>query len=141
MNKPFALIVEDDPQLGNIFTLALETADFVSELIADGELAQRRLKEIAPDVIVLDLHLPNVSGELLLQQIKADERLAQSRVIVVTADARMGGYLRKQTDLLLLKPISPTQLRDLAKRLRPTSLTSQNEGTDNGNNQILLGGK
>lgn len=141
MNKPFALIVEDDPKLGDIFTLALEAADFASELIADGELAQRRLKEIIPDVIVLDLHLPNVSGELLLQQIKADERLAQSRVIIATADARMGGYLRKQTDLILLKPISPAQLRDLAKRLQPASPVDQTEASGSDNRPILLGGK
>ena len=120
MSKPLALIIEDDPKLGDIFTFALEGADFATELITDGAIAQRRLTEVVPSVIVLDLHLPNVSGEELLHQIRADARLAKSRVMLASADARMAGYLRQKTDLMLLKPISPAQLRDLAKRLRPT---------------------
>lgn len=119
MSKPLALIIEDDPKLGDIFTFALEAADFATELIADGELASRRLTEVVPTVIVLDLHLPNVSGEALLQQIRADIRLTQSHVMLATADARLAEYLRHQTDLMLLKPISPAQLRDLARRLHP----------------------
>ncbi len=124
MTQPLALIIEDDPKLGDIFTLALEAADFMTELVADGELARQRLNEIVPSVIVLDLHLPNVSGEELLRQIRSDDRLIMSRVMMVTADARLAGYLRKQTDLMLLKPISPAQLRDLAKRLRPVAQTA-----------------
>ncbi|MBP7998739.1 MAG: response regulator transcription factor [Chloroflexi bacterium] len=119
MSKPLALIIEDDPKLGDIFTYALEAADFVTELIADGDLARARLAEIVPSVVVLDLHLPHVSGEDLLQQIRADERLTRTRVMFATADARLANYLRQQSDLVLLKPISPAQLRDLAKRLRP----------------------
>ncbi len=103
----------------DIFTYALEAADFVTELIADGDLARARLAEIVPSVVVLDLHLPHVSGEDLLQQIRADERLTRTRVMFATADARLANYLRQQSDLVLLKPISPAQLRDLAKRLRP----------------------
>lgn len=121
MSKPLALIIEDDPKLGDIFTFALEGADFATELITDGAVAQQRLTEVIPAVIVLDLHLPNVSGEELLHQIRGDVRLAKSRVMLASADARMAGYLRQKTDLMLLKPISPAQLRDLAKRLRPLS--------------------
>jgi two-component system OmpR family response regulator len=119
MTPPLALIIEDDPQLGNIFTLALQTAGYATEHIADGDIAQTRLAEVVPVLIVLDLHLPQVSGRDLLQQIRADERLANTQVMLATADARMADYLRQKSDLVLLKPISPTQLRDLAVRLKP----------------------
>ena len=117
MTKPFALIIEDDPQLGQIFTLTLET-EFDTELITEGLSALARLKQVVPIVIVLDLHLPGASGKEILTQIRADERLANTRVILATADARQAELLSHEADLILLKPVSPMQLRELAVRLR-----------------------
>ena len=120
MTKPLALIIEDEEMLSTIFEQALSMADYATEVVRDGELAQARLAaDPVPDVITLDLHLPGVSGEELLRQIKADGRLADTRVILATADARMGEYLDRQADLVLIKPIRFSQLRDLAARLRP----------------------
>ena len=68
------------------------------------------------------MHLPNVSGDTILHHIRADERLANTRVMLATADAYMAENLRDKSDLVLLKPISFTQLRDLAKRLRPPDI-------------------
>jgi DNA-binding response OmpR family regulator len=117
--KPLALIIEDDSQLADIFTYALQTAGFETETIQDGQTARARLADTAPTVVVLDLHLPHVSGEELLRQIRADKRLAQTRVILATADALTASHLRQDADLVLLKPISVSQLSDLAARLRP----------------------
>ncbi len=121
MTKPFALIIEDDEMLATIFEQALVMADYDTEVIRDGRQATTRLLEgTVPDVITLDLHLPYVSGEDLLKQIRADSRFDQTKVIIATADARMGEYLDKKADLVLIKPIRFSQLRDLAARLRPS---------------------
>ena len=117
--KPLALVIEDDTLLGGVFVTALNSVGFATEHIADGAAAQTRLTGLAPDIIVLDLHLPHVSGEDLLKQVRADPRLANLPVIVATADALMAEYLAVKPDLVLLKPISPIQLRELAKRLFP----------------------
>ena len=119
MNKPLALIVEDDTKLSNIFSLALEGAGFETEVINDGAEAVARLTTIQPAVVVLDLHLPTVSGPAILRQIKSDKTLAETRVIVATADALLAESIQASADLVLLKPISIGQLRDLAARLRP----------------------
>jgi CheY-like chemotaxis protein len=119
MEKPLALIIEDDQKLADIFSLSLQAAEFLTEIVANGQIALTRLAEIVPAVVVLDLHLPHVSGEKILQQIRGDKRLAQTRIMLATADALMAEELRGEADLVLLKPISPTQLRDLAARLRP----------------------
>jgi CheY-like chemotaxis protein len=71
--------------------------------------------------VVLDLHLPHVSGEDLLAQIRSDDRLAHTRVMLATADPLMAESLRAKADLVLIKPISFSQLRDLSKRLRSAS--------------------
>ena len=114
-----ALIIEDDENQAPIFAQALKMAEFETETISDGQAALDRLAVVVPDLVLLDMHLPHVSGDIILRQIRADERLAETRVMLATADAVMAENLRDESDLVLLKPISFTQLRDLAKRLRP----------------------
>jgi len=115
-----ALIVEDDEDLADIFAEALRGVGFEVELVADGRVAQERLKgEVVPFIILLDMHLPHVSGGDLLTIIKQDERFSDTVIIITTADARMGEMYREQADFVLVKPISFVQLRDLTARLRP----------------------
>lgn len=117
MTRPLALIVEDDPQLNQIFSLTLE-ASFEIETIADGARAIERLCEVIPQLIVLDINLPGASGAQVLKAIRADARLQGTRVILATANTQEAEILRDQSDIVLLKPISPTQLREFANRLK-----------------------
>jgi len=117
--KPFGYIVEDYEDTVTIFQWALERAGYDVEIARDGAVAQKRLTEIIPDLIILDLHMPNVPGDILLQKIRSDERLSNTRVFLATADANMAAQLRDQVELVLLKPISLAQLQDLAERFRP----------------------
>ncbi len=121
MTKPLALVIEDDVDLANIFAEALQAADFDTEIIAAGDVALNRLKTVAPLVVVLDLHLPRVSGMEILPQIRSDARLAKTRVIVASADPVMADSLADIADLVLIKPISFGQLRDMAARLKPAT--------------------
>lgn len=115
-----ALIVEDDPDLATIFSEALKTAGFEPQVIRDGAVAQRRLKEVLPYIVILDMHLPHVDGSTLLSQIRSDGALKDTIVIIATADALMAEIYRETADIVLIKPISFTQLRDLSSRLRAT---------------------
>ena len=117
--KPFGYVIEDYEDSATIFQWALEKAGYDVEVAKDGAVAQKRLTEIVPDLIVLDLHMPHVTGDKLLRQIRTDERLANTRVFLATADANMAAQLRDQAELVLLKPISFMQLKDLAERFRP----------------------
>jgi DNA-binding response OmpR family regulator len=85
------------------------------------------LIETQPAVVVLDLHLPYISGVEILRQIRAEARLAEMRVMITTADSLNAERLRGEADLILLKPISFSQLRDLAARLRPQDVISQHQ--------------
>jgi len=114
MSDSFALIIEDDEDLSVIFSEALQAAGFDTEIARAGDTALARLAVTSPEVVVLDLHLPRVAGMDILHQIRADPRLAGTRVIVATAHPRMAESLRDEADLVLLKPISFSQLRDLA---------------------------
>lgn len=114
--KPLALIVEDHEDQALVFIAALERAGYKTEAIQDGLAAQKRLAEVSPDIIILDLHIPNVDGGILLGQIRGDQRLADVPVILATADAVFASSLQAQADLVLLKPISFSQLSQLASR-------------------------
>jgi CheY-like chemotaxis protein len=115
-----ALIIEDDEDLANIFAEALRGVGFEVEHVPDGKLAQERLQNgSAPFIILLDMHLPHVSGADLLTIIKREEKFAKTMIIITTADARMGDLYSDQVDFVLIKPISFVQLRDLTARLRP----------------------
>ena len=116
MRKPCVFVVEDDPKLREIMSITLE-ADFELETYADGNTALERLKDIAPEIVILDLNLPGVAGRDILTYIHAEERLAKTRVILTTADNRQAETLNNDADIVLLKPVSPMQLRELALRL------------------------
>ena len=123
MRDRSALIIEDNRDLAIIFSQALQAAGFVTAIIEDGKQALSRLEIVAPDLVVLDLHIPTVPGVDVLRRIRADARLAETRVIVATTDSSVNKGLREQADLVLIKPVSFTQLRDLAARFYVTDLS------------------
>lgn len=117
MTKPLAFVIEDDPQLSQIFALTLNDL-FETETLIDGSQALVRLSEATPQLIILDINLPGVSGAKILSTIHSDARFHATRIILATADSRQADELREQADIVLLKPISTLQLRDFAERLK-----------------------
>jgi len=116
-----ALVIEDEIPLAGIFAKALKLAGYQTGEIYDGQeaLDQLRQTEEAPALILLDFHLPFVSGNEILQFIRGDQRFSETLVIMATADsAAVTGEIEKKVDLVLLKPISYSQLRELASRFR-----------------------
>ena len=136
MSKPLALIIEDNIDLAAILASSLQAIGFEVETIHDGGKALARLAEIVPTLVVLDLHLPHLSGTNALRQIQSDRRLLETRVVIATADAAMADELRDKADLVLLKPLSISQIRDLATRLVPSVSVTKTEPEDASKPQV-----
>jgi len=120
MSNPLVLIVEDDKDTAELFSNVLGAVGFETEIVRTGKAAVARLAVAVPDVVLLDLHLPpDVTGADILHQIRADKRLAETRVIVVTGHPDMAESVQDDADLVLLKPVDIRQLSDLVERLRP----------------------
>jgi two-component system chemotaxis response regulator CheY len=119
MAVKLAIVVEDDPGVGGVYIEALKQAGFTAELFNNGRVALARLAVAVPvpDLVVLDLNLPVVSGETILQAIRANERLAGTRIIVTTGEAHRAQEMQSRADLVLVKPVSAIQLSDLAARM------------------------
>lgn len=120
MEKPFALIIEDDRDISALFRHVLDIGGYHTEIILHGTEAIQRLDSVRPDIVLLDLHLPGVSGTQILEHVRADERLKSVPVVVITAYARDAESLSFEPDLVLMKPVNLEQLSNLVQRLRTT---------------------
>ena len=119
MSSFLAIVIEDDRSVANVYVEAVRVAGYEPEVIGNGRAALKRIREVVPSLILLDLHLPEVMGEEILTAVRADPRLADTCVFLVTADHLLAEQMREQANLVLLKPVSFTQLRDMALRFRP----------------------
>ena len=122
--KPLALIIEDNVDQNLVFTTALKKAGYDTESILDGTMAMNRLAKVTPAMVVLDLHMPGVDGGRLLREIRNNSLTSKTNVIIVSADAEFAANLQPQADLVLLKPVSFSQLSLLASRFIKKSETS-----------------
>ncbi|MFL7794458.1 MAG: response regulator [Anaerolineae bacterium] len=118
MSNEIALVIEDHSDISALFCKVMEEAGFQTESILTGDEATVRLTEVVPNVVILDLHLPGAQGDEILHQIRSDARLAQTRVIVITAYSALATTLQEEADLILIKPVSLNLLRRLVARLR-----------------------
>ena len=79
------LVVEDDVLNSILLCTVLETAGFSVEAVKDGALVIERVKAYAPDLITMDINLPNISGLDLIRELGADASLAKIPVLAITA--------------------------------------------------------
>jgi DNA-binding response OmpR family regulator len=113
MNKPRALIVEDDPKLGEIYQLALQQAGFDAALDQTARNFTARLATPAPALVILDIHLPYASGIEIFEQIRAHAEWGRAVIIVTTADLFLAKTLEGKADYVLLKPVSLSRITSI----------------------------
>jgi two-component system, cell cycle response regulator DivK len=129
MTQPLALIIEDDPKLSTIYDTVVTQAGYTTETIRRGDEALKRLSTVSPSLILLDIHLPYVSGLELLKVIRATEALVKVPVIVLTADLYMADSAEELADYVLIKSFGVSRLRELVAKLASTSEIGRAEAT------------
>jgi DNA-binding response OmpR family regulator len=120
MDNKLVFIVDDEIAIAEAYAATVQSVGLEPQMVHHGRVAQARLKEIVPALVILDLNLPGVSGRELLYQIRADPRLAQTRVLITSADTQTATAIANEgkADIILVKPVSQEQLRTFALRLR-----------------------
>jgi DNA-binding response OmpR family regulator len=83
--RPLVLVVEDDAALGDVIVTALKDDGLDAKLAQDGDEAMRFVDDLRPSCMVLDLMMPRRDGFSVLRELRADGRIADLPVIVVTA--------------------------------------------------------
>ena len=114
------LIIEDNPVNLELVVGILDSAgyEFVTAETAECGLQAARMER--PDVVVLDVHLPGVSGYDVARRLKADPMTAAIPIVVLTAQAMPGEALRARAagcDAFLTKPVDAPLLRQIVRRL------------------------
>ena len=82
---PRVLVVEDDLAIQLLITETLRTRGYETATVSDGTSVVPTAREVAPDLVLLDIGLPGIDGYEVLDRLKADEDLRDVPVIMVTA--------------------------------------------------------
>ena len=114
------LIADDTTDSRDLYAEYFETRGFSVVTARDGVHAVKVALEHVPEVIVMDLAMPQIDGLTAIQRIKADARLQQTRVIVLTGYhfALERSALEAGADLFLRKPCLPERLELHVNALR-----------------------
>src|SRR5216110_1286429 len=106
------LIVDDEPTIGEVVSRYLDRAGYETSVALDGPSALRKIEQQSPDLVVLDLMLPRISGLELMRRIR-DRGSDRTSIILLTAKGeesdRIVG-LRRGADDYIVKPFSPAEL-------------------------------
>lgn len=103
------LVVEDNDLNRKLFCDVLAANGFSVEPVSDGELAIDRARAFVPNLVIMDIQLPNISGLDLIAQLKCDANLRNTPVLAVTAYAGKGDEERIRevgAQGYLAKPVS-----------------------------------
>jgi len=108
------LCVEDEPEMVDLIRLILNRRGFEVTGASGGVDGLNQIRESRPDLVLLDLMMPDMDGWEVYQQMKADDTLKNIPVIVVTAKAQsidkvLGLHIAKVDDYIA-KPFSPQDL-------------------------------
>jgi len=120
VEKPSALIIEDDRDIVALFRHVLDLAGYRTEIVLHGKVAAEYLAKSTPDIVLLDLGLPGMSGGEILAMMRADERLKNVPVVVITAHPHLVETLPAAPQLVLIKPVNIEQMSNLIQRICPT---------------------
>jgi two-component system cell cycle response regulator DivK len=116
------LIVEDNELNLKLFCDLLRAHGFEVEPVRDGREALERARAFAPDIIIMDIQMPHVSGLELIEQVKAEEALASVPILAVTAYAARGDEERIRdagAEGYVSKPISVVKFVEAVRALLP----------------------
>jgi DNA-binding response OmpR family regulator len=118
---PRVLVVEDDPDIGKLILLLLRRAGLSAELRTDGSAGLAAVRELRPDLLVLDVGLPVLDGWEVLSRVRASEG-PRLPVLLLSAHAQETDRARGRrmgADDFVLKPFRNDELMSRLRTLLP----------------------
>jgi DNA-binding response OmpR family regulator len=111
--RPYALVVDDDPQIRELFGLILRRAGFDVDVADRGAVALQKIKVLRPDLVTVDVAMPDMDGFTMIDRLR---ELPDSPPVVVVS----GFVNRMESRELLPQPV----VAYLAKPLHPQELVA-----------------
>lgn len=121
MSKKRVLCIEDEFEMIELIRMVLEREGIEVTGAMGGEQGLKAMKEVKPDLILLDLMMPGMDGWEVYKQMRADKELTDIPVIIVTAKAQsidrvLGLQVAKVADYIT-KPFGPKELVASVQRI------------------------
>jgi two-component system response regulator VicR len=115
------LCIEDEPEMIDLIRLILGRRGYDVQGASGGKEGLKKVQQDLPDMVLLDLMMPDMDGWEVYQQIKAEEKTRSIPVIVITAKAQsidkvLGLHVAKVEDYIA-KPFSPQELLDSVEKV------------------------
>jgi response regulator RpfG family c-di-GMP phosphodiesterase len=113
------LLVDDDPALRTLLRTTFELADVAVAEAENAESARRKIRAARPDVIVLDVNMPGLTGLELCAELKGSAKTKEIPIVLLTgtSDSTSVEAVRAGADAFVRKPFSPLELLAVAERL------------------------
>jgi DNA-binding response OmpR family regulator len=113
----YALIVTGNTRQARFYQQALQTAGFQVEVVTTGARAQVQLAFTTPDLILMDIVLPDMPGEVIVRQINAHQRLDTSVLFLVSEDGFTDISQGRLQTYNFAQAVDPKVLASLASEL------------------------
>ena len=115
------VVIEDDPEMIELVKLILAKDGFKVSGAGNGRDGLETIQEVGPQVVLLDLMMPDMDGWEVYQSMKANEQMKNIPVIIITAKAQsidkvLGLHIAKVDDYIT-KPFSPTELINSVRKV------------------------
>jgi len=124
------LIVDDEPNIVELVRITLEDNRVRVTHAGDGLGALALAQMVVPDLILLDVNLPDMSGVEVCERLRRDGRFAETKIVMLTAAAQQSDVavgLAAGADHYLTKPFSPVRLLSIVESLLPRAAAWQPE--------------
>ena len=138
MYKPKILVVEDDPAISNLIRTTLDTQEYQYHTAQTGSSALMEAVSYNPDVIILDLGLPDMEGVEIIKKVRGWSRMPIIVVSARTEDRDKVDALDAGADDYLTKPFS---IDEFLARLRVALRRSQTEGAAGEESSVYVNGR
>ncbi len=127
--KKKILVVDDEDQVREYVSTVLEENDYIPVIAANGEEAMEMIKKDKPDMVIMDILMPQQSGIKMYRELKAADFLKDIPVVVYSGIARrtflrtqaaraeMGGRRVPEPDAYVEKPAKPDHLAAIIKKV------------------------
>ena len=116
---PRILIVEDDASIGRLLSEIFTLGGYRAEVAPTGAAAERALSAGRPDLIALDLNLPDISGQALLESLRGQPDTAGLPVVVITSQLPVAARVQTQVEAVVAKPFDLDELLATVQQVVP----------------------
>jgi two-component system response regulator VicR len=117
---PKVAIIEDDQAISQMYRFKFEAEGFVVQTAENGVLGLQLLETMQPDIVLLDLMMPEMTGDVMLAKLRATDWGKDIKVIILTnmGEQELPGDVKQLgvSDVILKADMTPRQVADLVKR-------------------------